>query len=82
MIKEHTGHLKYDQKITSNLIKKRCTRRTLTNIRFSLLHEMEIQLATILLASDHSRHPQPTSMVIELANELISGTDMEKGLIN
>ena len=67
--------------INTETIKKRCIRKVLLNTKTTPVLEMEKQLAKILIASGHSRNPQPTSIIIELANELIEDTGMETKLI-
>jgi len=67
MIAKHTAHLKFDHKITSGLITKRCTQKKLSNMKVSPVHKMEGTLSKVLAHADQSQNPQPMSKVIDLA---------------
>ena len=81
LISEHTTHPNFNHKISVGLIKKRCQRKQPSSMKIAPMFKMELKLSKILITAGRLRNPQPTSEIIELANELIQTPENQNELI-
>ena len=83
IIKKYTAGVSDDIKITCHTIKSRYHRysKSCGFGNLSPVAALEPILANFLIALGHSRNPQPVSIVIQVANDLIQGTEIETNML-
>ena len=62
-------------------LKKRWDRKKPSSQSISPVSNMKLKLSKTLIILDHIRNPQPTSITIELENNLVTSTDIQTELI-